>query len=258
MNIECVVGDNASVNRRFCNLIQQWLLEKKGIRRVVPFLGDAAHKLNLAVKKLFESGSENDRLIKKVKAQMVELKTLKNSYKLSSKTPLTPKLSNDTRWNSEHDMLERFITLAPILPTSNFSYATLDMIPENSETRAIDGLVKSLGKCKVASKFLQNQDPAVFNMITARLCFDDLIWQYPTFEEHLGKNASIVHSPDFESGVIKIMSGDFKLSTREKSALKMFEIGATSGSSIPVVATADDAAEETDAQKWIRQAEYGS
>jgi hypothetical protein len=58
------------------------------------------------VKKLFESGSENDRLIKKVKALMVELKTLKNSYKLSSKTPLTPKLSNDSRWNSEHDMLE--------------------------------------------------------------------------------------------------------------------------------------------------------
>ena len=92
-------------------------------------------------------------------------------------------------------------------------------------------------------------------MITARLCFDDLIRRYPTFEGHLGKNASIVHSPDFESGVIKIMSGDFKLSTREKSALKMFQIGATSGISIPVVATADDAAEETDAQKWIRQAE---
>ena len=37
--------------------------------------------------------------------------------------------------------------------------------------------------------------------------------------------------------------------------MKLFEIGATSGSSIPAVVTADNGEDETDAQKWIRRAE---
>ena len=32
--------------------------------------------------------------------------------------------------------------------------------------------------------------------------------KYPAFKNHLGKNASIVHCPDFETGIVKIQSGE--------------------------------------------------
>jgi hypothetical protein len=50
--IPVLTGDNAYVNGRFADLISRWLLNKKRIRRVVPLVGCAAHRLNLAVQHL--------------------------------------------------------------------------------------------------------------------------------------------------------------------------------------------------------------
>jgi hypothetical protein len=53
--IEFMTGDNAYVNSRLCNLISDWLWDKKKIRRVVPLIGCAAHRLNLAVQHLLSA-----------------------------------------------------------------------------------------------------------------------------------------------------------------------------------------------------------
>ena len=123
-----------------------------------------------------------------------------NGFKISTLTMLNPILSNDTRWNSVYDMLES-LEMAPILDTCDFSHKTTLMISETLERRKIAQLVKSLAKCKAASKFLQSHDADTVNMISVRNCFDDLIATFPEMVHHLGQNASIVDGLDFETGV---------------------------------------------------------
>ena len=50
--IEFPTGDNTYVNGRLADLISKWLLTHKKIRRIVPLVGCAAHRLNLAVQHL--------------------------------------------------------------------------------------------------------------------------------------------------------------------------------------------------------------
>ena len=56
-------------------------------------------------------------------------------------------------------------------------------------------------------------------MITASACpnFDYLIKEFSIFAEYLGKNASIVDFPDFESGIIKLMNDDYMHIVHERS-----------------------------------------
>ena len=152
MNIECIIGDNASVNRRLADLIRQWLYQEKNIRRIVPMLGDAAHKVNLAVEKLYGPATEYAQLVQKVHSLVVQLRSHINGFKISTLTTLNPILSNDTRWNSVYDMLERFLEMAPILDTCDFSHETTSMIPETLERRKITQLVKSLAKISSKSR----------------------------------------------------------------------------------------------------------
>ena len=219
-------------------------------------LGDAAHKVNLAVERFYGPKTEYALLVKQVHALVVELRSHKNVYKLATITSLNSILSNDTRWNSVYDMLERFLELAPILDNCEFCEETTLMIPETAERKKIGVLLKILAKCKVASKFLQSHDPNIVNMISVRNCFDDLITSFPDMAHHLGQNASIVHCPDFETGVLKVLKGQVKLTQGEKNALKHFEIGALSHSSAQVMRDDDESSlNETDAQKWVRMAE---
>ena len=48
-NLEFIKGDNTSVNPRLANLVTRYL-KSKGIDRIVPLVGYAAHRLNLGVK----------------------------------------------------------------------------------------------------------------------------------------------------------------------------------------------------------------
>ena len=75
-------------------------------------------------------------------------------------------------------------------------------------------------------------------------------------DAHLGQHASIVHCPYFENGAMKVMRGHGRLTSEEKKALHMFEIGATSGiSSTSAVVEATSIEEETNAERWVRMAQ---
>ena len=86
--------------------------------------------------------------------------------------------------------------------------------------------------CKDVSVFLQHEDPLKCPLHLARATFDALIADYPSLAHHLGKDASIVHSKHFESGVIKLQKGEEKqLSRLEKDALSVFKVDVTSTTS---------------------------
>jgi hypothetical protein len=48
-SVEFLTGDNAYINGALCTKIEAWIYRNKGIRRSVPLVGCASHKLNLAV-----------------------------------------------------------------------------------------------------------------------------------------------------------------------------------------------------------------
>ena len=142
---------------------------------------------------------------------MVELRTHKKSFKLAAKTQKTTLLSNATRWNSKYYILLRFLELEPILPACVFSEETQIMIPEKSESREISKIVDKMKDCMMTSKFLQNNNAYKVNPNTVHVAFDELISKYPSMRSHLDFKAPIVHSPDFESEILKIIRGQEKL-----------------------------------------------
>ena len=89
-SVQCLIGDNCSTNKLLANLMQ------------VPLVGCASHRLNLAVKKIYE---DNIELIEKVDEIMANLNNLKNRIILGEQTALHPKTANLTRWSSTYNML---------------------------------------------------------------------------------------------------------------------------------------------------------
>ena len=51
--VEFLSGDNTAVTPRLANLVSDFLLREHGIRRNVPLVGCASHRLNLAVQSLY-------------------------------------------------------------------------------------------------------------------------------------------------------------------------------------------------------------
>jgi len=82
--IEFVSGDNCYVNQSLCTKLELWLLRELRIKRSIPLIGCASHRLNLAVQKIYSevTNPEYFNLVLKVQSLMVDLRTLKNKIKL--------------------------------------------------------------------------------------------------------------------------------------------------------------------------------
>ncbi|ETN15136.1 hypothetical protein PPTG_22082 [Phytophthora nicotianae INRA-310] len=79
------------------------------------------------------------------------------------------------------------------------------------------GTLKSV---ESVAKALQGRD---VDLLDVRQWFDELIALKPQFETHLGSRAEIVHSPDFESGCVRVLRGrQNRLTRAEKTALGPF------------------------------------
>ena len=74
---------------------------------------------------------------------------------------------------------------------------------------------------KFQSVTMQVQNDGI-NMHEVRILFDAIIEEHPNLWHHLSPNADIVHSPHFESGLVKVIrDGDnCNLSNLEKLALE--------------------------------------
>ncbi len=222
-NIEFITGDNASVNKRLCDLMSLWINER-GDRRKISLVGCACHRLNLAIKALYLPGTRNYFLIEKVHKLMVELSTLKNSFKLASKTTLNPEIRNDTRWGSTYKMLNKYIELAPILGVCSFKRETLEFIPSEVEKNEIIDLCEILKLCHEYSSVLQTADGSV-TMLLCRIALDRLLEQVPELVSHISKDSLVIHNKHFENGIVKIQKGQERtLSRDEKEAVSVFLI----------------------------------
>ena len=224
-DIEFISGDNASVNGRLADLLQSWLREKRGINRVIPLIGCASHRLNLAVQSLYAEGTDFYNAVNKVNSLMVELGSLKNTFKLRVKTSLCVIKRNDTRWGSTFAMLKRYLDLQPVLPQCSFKRDCKDKFLTVPENRLINELADVLHKCERVSIFLQTNDAHKVNLLSVRIAFDDLIAEIPELESKLGPNAAVVHNPQFENAIVKLQKGE-ELSTNEKRVLSVFKCGA--------------------------------
>ena len=80
--IELMSGDSAYVNQSLCTKIEDWLRREKQVNRAVPLVGCASHRLNLAVQLMYSEkvNPAYFRMVDKVQALMVDLKTLKSPH----------------------------------------------------------------------------------------------------------------------------------------------------------------------------------
>jgi hypothetical protein len=236
--IEFMTGDNAYVNSRLCNLISDWLWDKKKIRRVVPLIGCAAHRLNLAVQHLLSAdiNPEWHELIQKVHALMSDLKTIKNRPRLAVATHWAPKIRQDTRWNSTYHMLVKYLNICKA--TENFqtcigfSIATRRLVPtftgSFNEHTAIEEIVKVLKKFEEVSVWLQHQDSKKIPLNKIRYYFDAIIKMHPETSAYLSKDGDNVDNEYFETGIAKIQTAvekheeTVRLTKDEKNAVVIF------------------------------------
>ena len=236
--IEFMTGDNAYVNSRLCNLISDWLWDKKKNRRVVPLIGCAAHRLNLSVQHLFSAdvNPEWHELIQKVHALMSDLKTIKNRPRLAVATHLAPQIRQDTRWNSTYHMLVKYLNICKA--TENFqtcvgfSLATRRLVPtftgSLNEHTAIEEIVKVLAKFEEVSVWLQHQDSKKIPLNKIRYYFDAIIKIHPETSAYLSKDGDNVNNEHFETAIAKIQTAvekheeTVRLTKDEKDAVVIF------------------------------------
>ena len=251
-SVEFLTGDNAYVNGALCTKIEGWIYLNKGIRRSVPLVGCASHKLNLAVQSLCSENPIWSAAILRVHTLMVSLKSLKNRVKLAVVTSLNPQLRNDTRWRSTYLMLKKYLKL--VQETDNFQKCSFDcttcnLIPlydvedKDSEFSTIKNIVRCLKRFDELCVWLQTDNPSEVKMSTVRFYFDKLLIDYPTLQRYLGKDSYLVHCPNFDNAISKIQlaadqgKSTVSLSDDERAAVAMYATGA--GSGVEVVAQSD-------------------
>ena len=224
--------DNAYINSRLCNLISDWLWDKKKIRRVVPLIGCAAHRLNLAVQHLLSAdvNPEWHELIQKVHALMSDLKTIKNRPKLAVATHWAPQIRQDTRWNSTYHMLVKYLNICKA--TENFQtcigFSIATFTGSFNEHTAIEEIVKVLAKFEEVSVWLQHQDSKKIPLNKIRYYFDAIIKMHPETSAYLSKDGDNVNNEHFENAIAKIHTAvekheeTVRLTKDEKDAVVIF------------------------------------
>ncbi|ETP16151.1 hypothetical protein F441_09212 [Phytophthora nicotianae CJ01A1] len=202
-DVPFLVGDNCAVNKRLSNLM------------AVPLVGCASHRLNLAMREYL---APHKNTLAEVQALMRKLRTLKQAAKLRKKTALQPVLRQDTRWSSTFTMLARYFRLYEHHSPDDEDLE--DLIPSRTTHRSLCKLFDELHDVKSISKKLQNDG---LTLLDDRDLHGGLLEVHPSFGNYQAPNAPIVHSPKFESAVVKMLGGKAtRLTTAEKALRKHF------------------------------------
>ncbi|OWY95672.1 hypothetical protein PHMEG_00034260, partial [Phytophthora megakarya] len=144
--------------------------------------------------------------LEEVQTLMRKLRTLKQAAKLRAKTPLMPVLRQDTRWASTFAMLKRYFRLREFLSADDEELA--DLLPSRVAHRKLEGVMSDLRCVESVSKMLQSEG---LTLLDARDLFDGLLEARPSMTNCLAPNAAIVHSPEFETAVVKVLAGKQEL-----------------------------------------------
>eukprot|EP00954_Amorphochlora_amoebiformis_P013792 1082635-Amorphochlora_amoeboformis.AAC.1 len=97
-------------------------------------------------------------------------------------------------------MLKRFFELWHHISESE----DLDL-PTRNEKKRLKALLPDMDDLNSVTLELQREG---ISMAEERCLFDHVISDFPLMKRHLGPNAKIVESPDFESAIVKIAAVD--------------------------------------------------
>lgn len=219
----CQLADNCSVNKRIADLLE------------IPHVGCNNHKLNLEVRRMIDANSRIQGTIESIHKTMKSCKSgLKNRALLRNITDLCPVLNNQTRWSSIYQMLTRYNRIRDaLIRVADSSESSLNM--NRSSVFKSKALIyaKQFSEINVVTVELQKQG---LSLSDARYILDDLndairsgrddisspLYQCSLGTAYTSPSAPIVHSPHFESGVIKIQRQRISEMTEdEKEACKM-------------------------------------
>ncbi|ETN02273.1 hypothetical protein PPTG_16521 [Phytophthora nicotianae INRA-310] len=117
-----------------------------------------------------------------VQKLMLKLHTLTQLAKLRAKTQLRPVIRQDTRWRSTFSMIKHYFDLLEFIDAIDDELE--DLMPSPAQNRCLRALLKDLAKVDSVANALQ------------------------------GPRAEIVHSPNFEAGCVRVLSGDSSRLTR--------------------------------------------
>ena len=251
-SVEPLAGDDAYVDGALRTKIEGRIYRNKGVRRSVPLVGCASHKLSLAVQSLCSENPIWSAAILRVHNLTVSLKSLKNRVKLAVVTSLNPQLRSDARRRSTYLTLKKYLKLvqeADDFQKCSLDRATRSLIPlydvedKDSEFSTIKNIVRRLKRLDELCVWLQTDNPSEVKMSTVRFYFDKLLIDYPTLQRYLGKDSYLVHCPNFDDAISKIQlaadqgKSTVSLSSDERAAVAMYAAGA--GSGVEVVAQSD-------------------
>ena len=176
---------------------------------------------------------------------MISLRSIKNRSKLFLRTNIAPELRNDTRWGSTYTMLQKYCELYPHLRYCGYDHDTLKLIPSVVHHNSIITLTKLLSDFQEVSKYLQTDDYEKVSMSTVRTIFDSLIEKYPFISSHLSKNADIVHSPYFDSAIVKIQNDEENSLTKTEKESVEFLL-------LPIATEDDEDADDLDSSSILQ------
>ncbi|ETO63928.1 hypothetical protein F444_18438 [Phytophthora nicotianae P1976] len=148
----------------------------------VPLVGCASHRLNRAVQHYLLQHEED--------------------------------LAATTRWSSTFDMVKRYFELLEFLDVDDDDI--MELLPSPASNKRLRALFKELKDVESVAKALQGRDT---DLLDVRQWFDELLALKPQFATYLGPQAEIVHSPDFESGCVRVLRGRQNRLTRAEEAV---------------------------------------
>ena len=172
--VQFIFADNVSVNGPLCDLLSQFLSNTQHIPRLVPLVECASHRLNLAVKSIYETNEHYWDLVAKIDDLMKSLNTLKNRPNLSALMPLCPEIRNHTRWGSTNAAMNKYLRLKEFLHNAAFDHALKAKITRLSTMdKDIEKLTAILQQFNEVSMHLQRESLVVTLSV---VCLSDFRW----------------------------------------------------------------------------------
>lgn len=147
---------------------------------------------------------------------MSKMKTLLVSLALRPLTKLKPKIRNKTRWSSTFEMVTRYFRFKDDLILAKLEQDVAgieDFMLSPNEERKLKDLQKLLDPLHQVT--LQLQNPSMtFGQL--RVLFDYVMQEYPTMNLYIASDSAIIHSPHFETALVKISSRQEHTLTQEE------------------------------------------
>ena len=104
-----------------------------------------------------------------------------------------------TRWGSTYDMLDRYSKLREFI--SRDIPGISDLMLTDNEFVQVKDLVKELKQLRIRVSCMQDESLSLFD---ASEYFEFLMDKYPETRRRLSPDSTLVKSPDFHNGVVKL------------------------------------------------------